>query len=65
MYQKWSGALAQIYWSGEYGLDIFNTRSLTDEQQKDLRTLDKIRRSPQSASKPYLEQILSTRFETE
>ena len=55
-----------LLWSGDYGLDLFNTWTLTEEQQKKSgRILDKIRRSRQTASKPYLEQVLSPRFETE
>ena len=27
----------RILWSGDYGLDLFNTWALTDEQQKDLK----------------------------
>ena len=54
-----------LLWSGDYGLDLFNTWALTDEQQKNLEEYwTRFEYHVKTTSKPYLEQVLSPRFET-
>ena len=52
-----------LLWSGDYGLDLFNTWELTNERQTEYWTRFEDHVKPQE--KPYREQVLSLRFETE